>query len=1035
MRNLRGSGFVGGKLLASLVGIAVAGGALAEDDRFAAYNANPTLVAPTDAETPQKQRTMFRLPPGFEIERIASEPDIKKPMNIAFDRRGRLWLTDSLAYPFPAKEGEHPADGIRYIEDTNGDGVPDKVRTFVDGLNIPIGVLPLREGAIGFSIPTIFRFHDGDGDGASDEKSPLYGTFGFQDTHGMASSFSWWVDGWVYSTHGFANRSEIKGADGKTVVLQSGNTYRFRPDGGGVEPFTHGQVNPFGMSFDPWGNLFTADCHTKPAYNILRGAWYPMFGNVHDGLGMGPELMGHLHGSTGIAGVVYYAAEHFPAEYRGNLFIGNPVSGRVNLDRLEKKGGSYRAVEKPDFLSCADPWFRPVALALAPDGTLYIADFYNKIIGHYEVPLDHPQRDRFRGRIWRVVYKGTKDVPAPPPRKPADLMELSDAALAEKLADPNLTVRTLATHELVERGPRVEPVVRALLQPASDPHARAHALWVLERLGRLEEAELARRIEDEEAIVRVHALKAAAERSPWPDSSGLGRAVRARLGDQEGFARRAAAEALGLHPRREFLEPLLELWARTPLEDAHLVHVVRMAARNVLAADADPVAVLEGYRDQQGRIYQLTDVALGSKTPKSAALVARALAWGAVDRNRLGEFIAHVARGGEDPTVEELYRIVRALRLADGGTQRSVLLALHQGHQERGRPLPAEFDRWASSLAGEQLASMDPNVARDGIDLARDMRLKGLLARLWEYCAPTSPHPSLRAHAMDAVLPIDAAGSMPVLLSVLRDLSDDLGARAKAAEVLGMIHQPAAIDGLSAQLPTAPERLAVSIARGLSRTDQGSEKLLSLIDEGKAPAALLRDGVVVHELHFRSVRDKEARLARLTRSLPPEDEKIAKLIEDRRKGFSSARPDAAKGKVVFEKSCAKCHQVAGQGAKVGPQLDGVGLRGLERLLEDVLRPSQNVDQAFRATLVVLDDGRLVNGLFLREEGEVVVLADAEGKEVRLKKEEIVDRKPSTLSPMPIDVGVQIPEPDFYDLFAYLLAQRAAPAGQASAGGP
>src|SRR5690606_34299912 len=129
----------------------------------------------------------------------------------------------------------------------------------------------------------------------------------------------------------------------------------------------------------------------------LRGAYYPSFGKPHDGLGYGPEMMTHSHGSTGIAGVVYYAADAFPAEYRETVFIGNPITGKINHDRLEAHGSTYRALEQPDFLSCDDPWFRPVDLQLAPDGSLYIADFYNRIIGHYEVPLNHPLRDRERG--------------------------------------------------------------------------------------------------------------------------------------------------------------------------------------------------------------------------------------------------------------------------------------------------------------------------------------------------------------------------------------------------------------------------------------------------------------------------------------------------------------------------------------------------------------------------------------------------------------------------------------------------------------
>ena len=168
------------------------------------------------------------------------------------------------------------------------------------------------------------------------------------------------------------------------------------------------------------------------------------------------------------------------------------------------------------------------------------------------------------------------------------------------------------------------------------------------------------------------------------------------------------------------------------------------------------------------------------------------------------------------------------------------------------------------------------------------------------------------------------------------------------------------------------------------------------------------------------------RLAKLTKGLPPADQKIQELIGARHKGFDGAKPDADLGAKVFEKSCAICHTIANKGAKVGPQLDGVGVRGLDRLLEDVLDPNRNVDQAFRLTILNLKDGRVVRGLLLREEGEVLVMADDKGKEVRVAKNEVDERSTSQQSPMPATFAEQIPEADFYNLMAFLLKLQVAP---------
>jgi len=391
------------RLLAALVaGCWLLAAALpAQDDPFAAGVRTTPWLSPADE---QKQ---FKLPPGFEINLVAAEPDIQKPLNMAFDERGRIWLTCTVEYPYAAPPDRPGKDSIRILEDTDGDGRFEKMTVFADGLNIPIGIYPWKGGCVAYSIPNIWHFEDTDGDGVCDKRTVLYGPFDTsRDTHGMVNSFRRGWDGWVYACHGFNNDSRVKGRDCNEVHMQSGNTFRFQLDGSRIEHFTHGQVNPFGMCFDELFNIFTADCHSKPIYQLLRGGYYPSFGKPHDGLGFVPPMMDHLHGSTAICGLVKYSGENFPEEYRGDFYSGNVMTSRINRNKPEYHGSTIKAIEQPDFLSTGDPWFRPVDIQIGPDGAMYIADFYNRIIGHYEVPLPHPGRDRTSGRIWRVVYRG-----------------------------------------------------------------------------------------------------------------------------------------------------------------------------------------------------------------------------------------------------------------------------------------------------------------------------------------------------------------------------------------------------------------------------------------------------------------------------------------------------------------------------------------------------------------------------------------------------------------------------------------------------
>ncbi len=511
------------------------------------------LIRETPALSPEAERAALHVPAGFEVQLFAAEPQINKPINLAFDARGRLWVSSTVEYPYAADKSrwsdEHGTrvtdsrDAIKILEDTDGDGRADRVTVFADGLNIPTGVLPWHKpehkaGCIAFSIPNIWYFADTDGDDRADLREILFGPLGFEkDTHGMCSSFRIGLDGWVYATHGFNNTSrfEVRGgkmtnegrtndeltpkprnpkADasslaprhsfviphssfdipGRRLELQSGNVFRFKPDGSRVERYTSGQVNPFGLAWDRYGNLYSADCHSSPVYQLIRGACYPSFGKPHDGLGFAPVMCQHTHGSTGICGIVYLDGGVWGPEWDDHILLGNCVTSRVNHDHVSFTGSTPKANEQPDFITSDDPWFRPVDLQLGPDNALYIADFYNKIIGHYEVPLDHKGRDKTRGRIWRIVNK-----------KHTESLRASPVAASplNALHSSNLTRRYLATEMLVQQN---NPAHDADA-PASEESV-AHRLWIGARLGTISTSDFKTAMTSF-PLAKTHALKVA----------------------------------------------------------------------------------------------------------------------------------------------------------------------------------------------------------------------------------------------------------------------------------------------------------------------------------------------------------------------------------------------------------------------------------------------------------------------------------------------------------------------------------------------
>ncbi len=1193
---------------------------LAAQDPFAAG------VRPTDPLSPADEQKALLVPDGFEVQFVAAEPDIFKPMNMAFDERGRMWITDSLEYPWAAPLDKPARDSVKILHDTDGDGRADVIKTFADGLNIPIGIYPYPsrkdeatgktiQGAIAYSIPYIWDLRDTDGDDVCDERIKLYGPFGYErDTHGMCNAFRRGFDGWIHACHGFNNISKVAGKDGHVVEMSSGNTFRFRMDGSRIEHFTHGQVNPFGMCFDPLFNIFTADCHTKPITQLLRGGYYQSFGKPHDGLGYVPEIMSHTHGTTANCGIVAYYGGHFPKEWEGMFLTGNVMTSRVNVDAPEYHGSTILAKERNDFVISKDPWFRPVDLQCGPDGALYILDFYNKIIGHYEVDLKHPGRDRHRGRIWKVIHKAT------PPFKMPDLRTAKPDELIELLGHANFKVRSLAFERLNDltcqnyTDPNGMPsfavdadlvaMFRQVLASSKNPHARSMAYALLDQSTECDEKDILAAAKDAAPEVRAIVMKLNAE---LMDNSNepLTAAIRDRLNDDNPFVRRAAADALGKAPSPVNLAALLTSHEHIPADDSHLRQVVRMAVRECLAAPGQFEAQGNSPLDEDFS-RQLTDFALAIRTAEAAGFVIRHLQKYDEPAEKLLPMVQHAARYADMNVAKQLVGIVRKRFAEDVQQQLGLLATLRVALQQRGESPDASLRDWASELAGQLLESshgvslswanevvsgkpkadnpweLRARVSQDGdkgslfLDsLVKGEQLTGLYrsepfelpAKLSFCCAghnglpgaPFNPKNYIRlrdasTHALlrEALPPRNdtaqriewdlaefagkrgyvelldadegsgfawlAVGRFSVealnpsrgvdqqiaaanlvadfrisnLKSQISDrlISRDTDARAREAFARAVLalqpdsilsalapliadvslpeslrdevahdvardrrpdahvrsdSKPTTKEGtdrpdvgvrstqtlLLAVVKAIPERLQLRLAESLASDTTGANALLRLVKDGHVSPRLLTRPSVKQRLDTIKSEELQKQISELTSTLPDEDEALRKLVEQRRTVFLSAqsnqdtaqRPSLEAGTALFTKQCAVCHQIAGKGTIVGPQLDGIGQRGLERVLEDVLDPNRNVDVNFRTTTVVTKDGKIFSGLSRREEGATLVLVDNKGKEFTVPLADIDERVKSNLSLMPANVGEVLTEREFLDLVSYLLSQR------------
>jgi putative heme-binding domain-containing protein len=984
----------------------------------------PPLVAPTEALSPADEMKGFKLPKGYVVQLVASEPDIFKPMNLSFDYKGRIWITDSLEYPYAAKDGTKPRDSVKILSNIGPDGKAQKIETFAEGLNIPIGLLPLpsKKGApqtaLVHSIPNVYKMQDNNNDNKADTKEPFLTGFGFRDTHGMTNSFQLHWDGWIHATHGFSNDSEVKSSEGKLLKMNSGNTYRYRPDGTGLQSYTRGQVNPFGMTVDSWGNFYTADCHSSPIYQLLQGATYPSFSKPHDGLGFGPDMIKHSHGSTGICGITALNSDSFPEEHQETMIIGNVVTSRINHDRVDRKGATPSAVELPDFMTSEDLWFRPVDIKMGPDGALYILDFYNKVIGHYEVPLTHPGRDRNRGRIWRVFYTGKDGKLSPPPLP--DFTAMSVEELIKNLGSKNQTMRIMAGNELVARedSEATKSLLAAINKPA-DNFQQVHAMWALLRLNALPDQAIETIITNPAPFVRVHGIKMATSKPQL--NEGLATLVQKALEDTDGRVQIAAVQGLAQHPSEANLKSILSFRTKVNQNDSHLYYASRLALREQVrnpeawkglpSQSSDPLA-----------LKALADVALGLPGASSAAFLANKLALIQPEGDREIAVVRMITRDGTDADKTNVVNYMKNAQRPKA-RQAELIRAASLAAQEKGSKVDPILLTQATDLCGYLLASKQENDVRIGTELAASLQLIDHLETIINIAKDSAMPTANRLACITSLGNMPNAKATNGLLETAKNTNNNPEVRDAAIIGLGKTLSPEVRTNLLAMFAGASARLQSSLALAIVSTSEGANDFLKAIGEGKASARLLLEKPIENKLKQRNLPDFDKKLATLTKGLPPADQLLQKKIADKKTAFLMGKHDEIKGEALFGKHCAACHQIANKGAKIGPQLDGIGSRGLDRLLEDMLDPNRNVDQAFRQTTLALKNGQLVNGLLLREEGVLLVLADQQGKEVRIASDQVEERKISPVSPMPAGFVDQITNAEFADLMAYLLSNQ------------
>ena len=967
-----------------------------------------SVQAPVTDNSVAAELKSFEVAEGYEVNLFADETKgIANPVCFRWDPAGRLWVLCTWAYP-QKKPVDAPDDRLIILEDTDRDGRADTSTVFADKLNMPTGFALGDGGAYVGQGSELLHVSDTDGDDRANRRQVIFSGFGTGDTHQNINSLTWSPGGELLFCQGLHSFARVETPWG-IVRLDEHGVWRMRPKRRQLHSYRGGSgQNPWGITFGHWGEPFIKGNGTSLSELL------PVM--VYTDHMQQPIDIGNTDIKSMILEIVDSA--HFPDDIQGNVLIAGYFAHVIDRLTLTTDGAGHRAEKLPPLLRSEHRSFRPVDISTGPDGAIYIADWYNPIIGHYQASFRHPDRDKTHGRIWRVVAKGRPllDPPAVEKMSPAELCRqlqsdtrwvrqqakrrLMDLPTPEVVAaltkwldeldptDPQLqhhqyeAIGIFESHEVLNR-----PLLAKLLS-AGDYRARAYATRVVGRWHDRLEAPLkllGRSIVDESSRVRLEAVVACSEIHE-PEAM----AVAARVTDLPMDRFIAPALSQCVFALAEEWLPALQAGTLRFEEPAHLIHVLKAHGGDNIAA-------------QVRRLLE-RDTLSNAGRRQLFELLARI---GNADDLRL----AFDSAVSDRVLLTALVPIVESRNVQPAGDVGAALTQLSSSKQSDARAAAIRLaglwkQRQLLKTVSKLVDSTEPDAVRAAaLRSLVDLQGEAALERVRPFITGRQPQ-SMQLAALTAVSRTDLDAAAIDGLTLLSQ-SDDPDV---VAPILGTLMQR--------------RGATASIARALATVDVTADdaKLIgrwlsaSGHDDAKLVAAL-----------------KSAMGLSAGESTPYSEQLVLQLAQTVRKSG-----DARAGKQVFLSSltnCSACHHVKGVGNPIevfakGPELTAVGAGlQLELIIESVIWPKRQIKEGYELTTLLLDSGRVVSGYVTAENKASVTIRDLTTGKVREYPHTTIEERLKKGTAMPAGFADTLTQTEIRDLAAYLASLKGASTGR------